>query len=42
MHRSLSLDDFNKVYTDCHARCFQLVNSHDVNDKMAGVIAIGQ
>lgn len=39
--RSLSAEAFNKVYSEIHARCFALVNSSDLQDKLAGVTAIG-
>ena len=39
--RSLSAEAFNKVYSEIHARCFALVNSTDLQDKLAGVTAIG-
>ncbi|KAK4703758.1 serine/threonine-protein kinase mTOR, partial [Phenoliferia sp. Uapishka_3] len=38
--RSLSAEAFNKVYSEIHARCFALVNSSDLQDKLAGVTAI--
>ncbi|KAL8292423.1 hypothetical protein RQP46_001035 [Phenoliferia psychrophenolica] len=38
--RSLSAEAFNKVYSEIHARCFALVNSTDLQDKLAGVTAI--
>jgi FKBP12-rapamycin complex-associated protein len=37
----LSAEAFNKVYSEIHARCFALVNSSDLQDKLAGVSAIG-
>lgn len=39
--RSLSAEAFNKAYSEIHARCFALVNSSDLQDKLAGVTAIG-
>ncbi|SCZ93158.1 BZ3500_MvSof-1268-A1-R1_Chr6-2g08497 [Microbotryum saponariae] len=38
--RSLSAEAFNKTYSEIHARCFALVNSSDLQDKLAGVTAI--
>ncbi|KAM0787611.1 hypothetical protein ACM66B_003678 [Microbotryomycetes sp. NB124-2] len=38
--RSLSAEAFNKAYSEIHARCFALVNSTDLQDKLAGVTAI--
>lgn len=40
--RSLSAEAFNKVFSEIHARCFALVNSSDLQDKLAGVTAIGE
>ena len=40
--RSLSAEAFNKVYSEINSRCFALVNSNDLQDKLAGVTAIGQ
>ncbi|GJN89148.1 hypothetical protein Rhopal_002122-T1 [Rhodotorula paludigena] len=38
--RTLSAEAFNKVYSEIHARCFALVNSSDLQDKLAGITAI--
>ncbi|GAA5970883.1 hypothetical protein JCM11641_004492 [Rhodosporidiobolus odoratus] len=38
--RTLSAEAFNKVYGEIHARCFALVNSSDLADKLAGITAI--
>ncbi|KAI5480415.1 FKBP12-rapamycin complex-associated protein [Pseudohyphozyma bogoriensis] len=38
--RSLSAEAFNKVYQDIHMKCFALVGSSDLQDKLAGVTAI--
>ncbi|KPV75332.1 uncharacterized protein RHOBADRAFT_53323, partial [Rhodotorula graminis WP1] len=38
--RTLSAEAFNKVYSEIHARCFALVNSGDLQDKLAGITAI--
>ncbi|GAA5903699.1 hypothetical protein JCM6882_003390 [Rhodosporidiobolus microsporus] len=38
--RTLSAEAFNKVYGEIHARCFALVNSSDLQDKLAGITAI--
>ncbi|BGP15830.1 hypothetical protein JCM10213_005686 [Rhodosporidiobolus nylandii] len=37
---TLSAEAFNKVYAEIHARCFALVNSSDLQDKLAGITAI--
>lgn len=39
--RTLSAEAFNKVYGEIHTRCFALVNSPDLQDKLAGITAIG-
>ncbi|BGP07821.1 phosphatidylinositol kinase-related protein kinase tor1 [Rhodotorula toruloides] len=38
--RTLSAEAFNKVYGEIHTRCFALVNSPDLQDKLAGITAI--
>ncbi|GAA5848144.1 hypothetical protein JCM3766R1_000463 [Sporobolomyces carnicolor] len=38
--RTLSAEAFNKTYAEIHARCFALVNSSDLQDKLAGITAI--
>ncbi|BGP55274.1 hypothetical protein JCM8202_000651 [Rhodotorula sphaerocarpa] len=38
--RTLSAESFNKAYSEIHARCFALVNSSDLQDKLAGITAI--
>ncbi|POY71739.1 putative Non-specific serine/threonine protein kinase [Rhodotorula taiwanensis] len=38
--RTLSAEAFNKAYSEIHARCFALVNSSDLQDKLAGITAI--
>lgn len=38
--RNLSAEEFNKLYSIINQRCFLLINSVELNSKLAGIIAI--